>query len=344
MAYGYSPPRGRSTTTLIVLGLLFLIVGGLGTVGALWGFGIIPNPFGKTTLAGPSREGMVAVPVSAIDIPSMSKVTRDHLFDKEAKEIKLIYIKPEELRPDMIRDLSQIIGRVMKREKKPGFAFTERDFYPVGTQPGLTAAIPPGKRSFVLPVEKITGIATLQPGDHFDIVGSLAVDDKKNPTGSTPKDLINSAMVVSPTGQPYPPKRSVVRSLVANGLVLTPPTIRLVPTGASTSLAGGAPPKTKPVQEIAIAIDADEVAILADALKVDASLTCVARSGQPNGNTDPEMPIVVPTPNVPTVKIKTIETIVNGKREVLRFGEAGEPLVDAGKELIELAPRGTEKP
>jgi Flp pilus assembly protein CpaB len=343
MAYSQTLPRGRSFPALVLIGLVLLIVGGTGTMGTLLALGIVENPFSKKPAANatPSNEGKVPVPISAVAVPAYSAVTRDHLIDLAAKELKVIWLRPEEVIPEMITNPSKIVGRVMMREKKPGFAFTERDFFPIGTKAGITAGIPPGKFSFVLPVEKIPGIADLQPGDRFDIVGSLAVDDKKNSLSNYPKDLVNGHLVVGPNGQPFPPKRAVVRSLVTNGVVLMPPTIRQVPTG--TMSAKGATPKTKAVHEITIAIDSDEVAVLADAIKVDASLTCVARSGQVGGNTDTETPIVAPKQNGPTVKVKAIETIVNGKRQVLYFGERGEPLEEPSAEMIPVIPRPIEQ-
>lgn len=343
MAYGYTPPRGRSTVSLLLVGFVILIVGGVATVGTLWGLGVIPELFGKKA-GKPSHEGMIAVPVSAIDIAATSVVTRDHLIDKEAKELKLIYVKPEELKPEMIRDPAQIIGRVMKRDKKPGYAFTERDFYPVGTQAGITAAIPPNKRSFVFEAEKVKGIAALRPGDRFDIVGAFSLDDKKNSASASPKDLINSAMVVSPTGQLVAPKRAKVHALVSEGIVLTPIVTRQVAV-TTASITAGAQPRTKPVQEITIALDPSEIFALTEALKLDETLICVARSGQPLKEIDRPLPEPSANKNpLPAVTVKAIETIVNGKREVLLFGERGEPLSDEKTEAINVKPRDGQLP
>ena len=47
----------------------------------------------------------------------------------------------------VISDFSQITGRVVDHEKPPRYPFTELDFLPKGTRPGLVAVIPPGKRN-----------------------------------------------------------------------------------------------------------------------------------------------------------------------------------------------------
>ena len=47
----------------------------------------------------------------------------------------------------IIIDPSKIIGRVMAHEKPADFAFTEEDFLPFGTSPGIAGGTPPGKRA-----------------------------------------------------------------------------------------------------------------------------------------------------------------------------------------------------
>ena len=64
----------------------------------------------------------------------------------------------------------------MAHDKAPGFVFTERDFLPKGTLPGLVAGIPPGKRALTLDAGKLRGIDLLQIGDHLDLLAAVPVD------------------------------------------------------------------------------------------------------------------------------------------------------------------------
>jgi hypothetical protein len=71
---------------------------------------------------------------------------------------------------------------------------------------------------------------------------------------------------------------------------------------------------TKPVEELVIAIDPEEIAELTAAMKLDATITCVARSGNPEDTTEsitPGLPAAPP----PT----TIEAVRGTKTETLYF-------------------------
>ena len=74
------------------------------------------------------------------------------------------------------------------------------------------------------------------------------------------------------------PKRSVVRPLVEDGVVVTPVHIRMAPMSASSLMAGRST-RTVPQQEVTIAVEPGEVAPLAEALDLKYEITCVARSG-----------------------------------------------------------------
>src|ERR1700681_3066398 len=63
---------------------------------------------------------------------------------------------------------------------------------------------------------------------------------------------------------------------------------------SSTALTSGLVLRTKPVQEIVIAIDPDEVAHLTEALAVGANVECVPRSGSPRDPKDSVTPELRP--------------------------------------------------
>ncbi len=76
------------------------------------------------------------------------------------------------------------------------------------------------------------------------------------------------------------PKRSLVRPLVQDGVVVTPVRTRNVPI-SSSSLTQGTTTRTIPVQEIVLAVAPQEVAPLAEAMDLKYEIICVARSGRP---------------------------------------------------------------
>jgi hypothetical protein len=110
----------------------------------LWAFGLLGSWFRP---APPSTAGLIAVPTPARVIPAYSRVTRDHLWDVRNNRLAVIYLPPGAVSKEMLRNLSDVIGRVVANDKSPGYVFTAADFLPPGTREGLVAGIPAGKRA-----------------------------------------------------------------------------------------------------------------------------------------------------------------------------------------------------
>ena len=99
------------------------------------------NQFGLFNEIDPNA-GKVPTYVSRAPISAYTQVKKEHL--------DIVYLPrvPEVA----ITDAKGIIGRVLSRDKSAGYVFTEGDFLPQGTKPGLVAGIPPGKRAFTCAV------------------------------------------------------------------------------------------------------------------------------------------------------------------------------------------------
>src|SRR6266480_1621231 len=80
-------------------------------------------------------------------------------------------------------------------------------------------------------------------------------------------------------------KQATVRVMVQNGIIVEPMATRGVPMFQS-SLTDGAVARTRPVQEVVIAINPEDVARLTEAIAVDAKITAVPRSGRPDDLVD----------------------------------------------------------
>jgi Flp pilus assembly protein CpaB len=298
--------RTRSPLKTFTLGVFALLVGAAATIGGLWAAGV-ELPFLKW---GPDVRGMVAVPITTRDIPAYTKVTRDYVLAPNTGAPKYMYLPPAMAKQmGVITDFSQITGRVVDHDKALGYPFTEHDFLPKGTRPGLVAGIPPGKRAITVEVSKIQGIAALRVGDRIDLIASQPVDMQKAMQGRGNALGISSVQV----GLMAQTKQANVRVLVQNGALVTPVTTRLVPV-FSSSLTQAGVTRTKPVQEAVIAIDPEEIAPLTEALAVEANITCVARSGLPD---DPGPASVTPSGPSPSDKIVAVERIIGGNREVM---------------------------
>ncbi len=287
-----APRRRRGVLPLFALGLL--------TVAALAGVallleraGIVRLPWPRSVEAAedddPAREGKVAVPMCMRPVTALAKVTRDDLWDAANQRIGRVWLAPEQVSPEMVTDLGEVIGRVLARDKAPGFVFTEADFLPRGTRPGLVGGIPAGKRAMRIEVSTIPGLFGLNSGDRFDLVSTLAIETKTQDlsrldvAGDFGPQLAMQASLANAL------KRATVKVVVQNGIVVQPVTTRQVPYSQS-SLTQGLIVRTRPVQEIVIAVDPVEVATLTEAIAVKAEIACVPRSGRPDEPSDSVTP------------------------------------------------------
>jgi Flp pilus assembly protein CpaB len=315
-------PKGsrRSTSSLktVALVLTALLIGGAATVGGLWAAGV-DLPFLNRE---PDTRGMMKVPITTRKIPAFTNVTRDYLLIPEKGTPKYLYLPPEMAKHlEVLTDFRQILGRVVDHEKPPGYPFTEKDFLPKGTRSGMVAGIPPGKRAMTVEATKLQGIHALRVGDRLDLLSSQSIDMQKVLTHGKGASGA-SALQVGVLAQQ---KQATVRVLVQNGMLIAPVTTRVVPI-VSNSLTQGTITRTKPIQEVIIAVDPEEIAPLAEALAIEAFVTCVARSGLPD---DPGPASVTPSGPSPADQVAVVERIVGGVREVMFTPKGGSgPMMD----------------
>lgn len=319
-------PRGRGW---IVAAALILIVG-LPVVHLARG-GTIAIPFTDKTLSFASAQaaesnvrpgdppGYIRVPISARAIAPYAQVSRDDLIDTQSRSLATFPVREESLAEGVIRDPAQIIGRVLKGQKGQGYLFRERDFLAEGTRPGMVAGIPAGKRAFRLDVSKIEGLFGLQIGDRFDVVASVPIDSSPASAQLQSFGGIYAPQLALEASFRNLTKAATVKVLVQNGVVVTPAEIRHVPV-VSSSLTQGQVTRTKPIQEIVIAIDPEEVAAVTEALAIEANVTAFARSGRPDDPVDSVTP--VPAPRSPFSgpggegEMRVVETISGSDRQL----------------------------
>jgi Flp pilus assembly protein CpaB len=309
------PPSPAVTTVTVVFAGIFL----LWTTGTVDFKGLfVKKPENRTA-------GLVAVPVSGMKVPAYAQVTRDHLWDRQAGQISVIYLRPQEVSADMMRDLGQILGRVVRREKPAGYLFTEEDFFPKGTRPGIVAGIPPGKRALRVDAERVFGLQGLQQGDRFDLVSAIPLDSGRAAVSSG-GGLYAKQMEMQATLNNWN-KQATVTPLVSNGLVVEPVLPRNTVV-TNSSLVGGQTMGSKPVMEVIIAIDPAEVVRLTEALAINAQIHCLPRSGRPED--DPAVSVPSHAPRSPfgnretgpgNGPMTTIETINGTNRQLIAAPE-----------------------
>lgn len=330
-----SAPRARQkrspfrSSAVVVLPAV-LVLGAL-TVHLGMG-GEIPIPFTNRTLSlapaaaaerddrpGEAPPGFLRVPISARAIDAYAQVSREDLIDTGARALATFLIRESALPEDAVRDPAGIIGRVLRKPKGKGYLFREQDFLEEGTRPGLVAGIPAGKRAFRVDVSTIDGLYGLQLGDRFDVIASLPIESDPADAQLRKFGGVYAPQLALDAAFRNLTKTATVRVLVQSGIVVSPVETRYVPVVAG-SLTQGQVTRTRPVQEMVIAIDPEEIAALTEALAVEAKVTAFARSGRPDDPAESVTPVPEPfSPFSDTVGgggMRIVETILGSARQL----------------------------
>src|SRR6056297_3627424 len=125
------------------------------------------------------RTGQLAFPATVRAISAYEKVTKDDFINPQTKQLNVIWL-PEATANVASRDMGDIIGRVLSRDKQAGMVLTEADFMEKGTRPGLVAGIPAGKFAMSIPASGVPGLDQLRGGDRFDLLVALPKQDNGN--------------------------------------------------------------------------------------------------------------------------------------------------------------------
>ncbi|MDB5341642.1 MAG: exported protein of unknown function [Schlesneria sp.] len=274
MRHSVRPRPGLSPLFVAALTTFGLLLVGGGIVFGLVATGTIDLPVAwmRKKDAPPSPD-MLLVPVSSGVIPPYTRISRDHIWDAKIGQFTTAPVHKNFVTPEMFTGFDQFKGRVLRRQKPKGYAFTESDFLPKGSREGISGGIPPGKRAVVLDASKLAGVHGLREGDHVDILASQPLDFQKGMAGR------NSAMRGPQAALLTAQKQASTRVIVQNGVLVQGVTSRAKPI-TSSSLTQGTQARTVPVLEVILAVDPEEVAPLHSAVAVDSQLNCVARSGQ----------------------------------------------------------------
>lgn len=267
----------RSSAWRLIIPILVLLLLSVGVGATLWGVGFFDKENKPV-----SREGQIACPGLARPVRAYDAITRADLINPQTGQLNVIWLPEEQASEAMLRDLAKIIGRVVSRDKQAGYILTERDLLPVGTRPGISAGIPPGKRSVTVDVKDVPGLDLLRQGDVFDLMAVLPQQDK--PESNIEQAALLGGIKPPDTRSGQLSKRTGIMPLVIGGTMVA------ITQGSSRSTDGTegltVPPsgsrnsKTKQVLAT-LAVDPVEVNPLTEALGLGLDLYCVTRSGHP---------------------------------------------------------------
>lgn len=278
-------PWGTIVLVAVMMGLLLFVALASGVE--------VKVPFTNTVLAfdkeepvkvDPNKlpEGKVWVLRAARDISAYSAISTEDLVRQKTTGISYVRFPWDE---DKVKSsgfftagrVSELMGRVLKRDKEAGKILSENDFFERGTKPGVTAGIPLGYGGFRVGLGDIEGLAGLNRGDRFDIMAIVERDDDDDSSREIP-GLVGERQRLLGLNEDETPKVQVL-TIVSNGLVVSGTMVRREIMNSS-SLMGGASQKASAKQEMVIAVRNEERAVLVEKLGTKAKVYCVPYSGR----------------------------------------------------------------
>jgi Flp pilus assembly protein CpaB len=279
MRYG-ERQRRRSFSPLAV-GILMLGLGGV----VFAGFAVAGKlPWQRHTIS-PPEPGMVRVWIAARQIPEFATVTPQYLYNPVIGMAAFQDVPESRASKQWLvgqKGAAEIIDRILAKSKQAGQPFTESDFLPKGTLPGIVAAIPPNSRALTLEAGKLKGVDMLQAGDHLDLLASVPIDQLLSVFGHN-QSRGTAALLTNTKSSNAAPHLTETLMIAHDAMVVSPLTTRNRPI-ASSSLMGGNTVHSVPVQEVVLAIDRQDVQLVTEARSAGLEMDCVARSGRPNSN------------------------------------------------------------
>ncbi len=281
-------PRRRSSGKkwIPIAVLVVVIVGaGLGTY-ALLNQGRMPWSGQAQAKADQDRAGKKAYPRATKTIPAFTSVSLEHFADEKGQP-NVILLEPDKAKAAGLLEATQVLGRVTKGDKRPGYGFTENDFLAKGSPASRTAAIPAGMVGVQVTAAQIPTLRGLKANDRFVLVAAAdPYSGAIGPKGAAiPSDVSRQAHLEKSFS-------AVTRRIVEGGVVIQ----AMTDAKANTKDASF------------IAVPSGQYDELLSALNNQVEITALAES------TNPTVAIVpLPEPE-PPAKVESI-TIQNGDQK-----------------------------
>jgi Flp pilus assembly protein CpaB len=320
--------RGVSLGTVLLLLFAFLLVGGGGTVATLFALGV-PLPFLNrqpvlvripanfrpiAALSTVTREDLInpearaiasiemrpeqTIGISLTGISESGQKVQSRVAEAIVVDGAVVFVTPEGERVPATRvaelggalmNPSDIIGRVLARDKTPMLAFRSDLFLPAGTRPGVAGGIPAGMQALTIEASLLDGAHSLKAGDRVDLMATIPDEHLPRFGGSDKSRLPGAALVVLPGAANRDRVAGEARLLAEDAVLVTPVRMRAEPL-RSSSLTQGTQVRNVPVQEVVLAVQRDDVPSLAEALALNVQLVCIARSGRPGAEAEEQPP------------------------------------------------------
>lgn len=123
---------------------------------------------------GEQRPGVdtVKIPVTARNIEAFTRIRAEHFVDPATGRVRYLYFPRERVRADWVRDLDDLLDRVVTRSIEAGRTVREGDLAAPGAQAGPSTGIPEGWLGLHVTGAEVQGLdeaTRLEPGDRFEM-------------------------------------------------------------------------------------------------------------------------------------------------------------------------------
>ena len=120
----------------------------------------------------------VAIPVTARPIEAFTKLSPADFVDPATGRLRVYYFDAEQVDPDWIRSVRDLVDRVTAVPIEPGRAVASRDLLPAGTDDGPPAGVPAGYVAIEVTSDQLRGLSPVDVLDRLDIVSARPIQSE----------------------------------------------------------------------------------------------------------------------------------------------------------------------
>ena len=142
----------------VLMGVTALGMLSVAGVAVAWALGMFAD---KPAAEPIDRTGQLAFPAIVRPMNAYEAIAKDDFINPQTKQLNVVWL-PEATAQVASRNMAELIGRVLRRDKQAGMVLSEADFLEKGTRPGLVAGIPAGKLALAIPASGIPGLEQLR--------------------------------------------------------------------------------------------------------------------------------------------------------------------------------------
>lgn len=150
----------------------------------------------EPAIPGNEYDGWVVVPLLVRPKAAFERITREDLYNPKQRRFMTVKLKPSDVPAACVTNVRNLLGRVLRNDKRPVEFFLESELFALGTRPGPAAGVPSGRVGLWIPEEAVSGIPHLVRYAEFDLL-----DPRRDPDGrARARAVVEGGLIVQPGG------------------------------------------------------------------------------------------------------------------------------------------------